>query len=98
MFMLTCARGYLQALKDHKIVFEEELLIINDLSARSGAEAAEKILNMPGRPDGVFVANDICAISCMQTVKKAGVKIPARYCIREKGSITILRHVLSSLT
>ncbi|MGN6640740.1 MAG: LacI family DNA-binding transcriptional regulator, partial [Mucilaginibacter sp.] len=71
------ARGYQQALKDHDIAFDEELLIINDLSARSGTEAAEKILNMKNRPDGVFVANDICAINCMQAVKKAGVKIPA---------------------
>lgn len=71
------ARGYQQALKDHDIAFDEELLIINDLSARSGTEAAEKILNMKDRPDGVFVANDICAINCMQAVKKAGIKIPA---------------------
>lgn len=71
------ARGYQQALKDHNIPFDEELLIINDLSAKSGTEAAEKILAMKNRPDGVFVANDICAISCMQAVKKAGVKIPA---------------------
>jgi LacI family transcriptional regulator len=70
------ARGYKQALIDHKIPFDEELLIINDLSAKSGHEAAETILNMSNRPDGVFVANDICAINCMQTVKKAGVKIP----------------------
>jgi len=71
------ARGYKQALQDHGIAFDDELLIINDLSAKAGIEAAEKILNMPERPDGVFVANDICAIACMQTIKKVGVKIPA---------------------
>lgn len=70
------ARGYKQALKDNNVLFDEELLIVNDLSSRSGAEAGEKILSMSKRPDGIFVANDICAISCMQTVKKAGVKIP----------------------
>lgn len=71
------ARGYEQALKDHKMPVADDLLIISDLSARSGADLAEKILNMPDRPDGVFVANDICAIACMQAMKKAGIKIPA---------------------
>jgi LacI family transcriptional regulator len=71
------ARGYKQALQDNKIPFDDELLIINDLSAKSGIEATEKILGMANRPDGVFVANDICAIACIQTMKKAGIKIPA---------------------
>ena len=31
---------------------------------------------MTTKPDGVFVANDICAISCMQALKKEGIKIP----------------------
>lgn len=70
-------RGYKQALLDHHIDFGDDLLMISDLSAKSGAEMAEKILGMPNRPDGVFVANDICAIAVMQTLKKAGVKIPA---------------------
>lgn len=71
------ARGYKQALQDHHIDFEDDLLMISDLSAKSGAEMAEKILSMTNRPDGVFVANDICAIAIMQAVKKAGIKIPA---------------------
>ncbi|MFI5162853.1 MAG: LacI family DNA-binding transcriptional regulator [Sphingobacteriales bacterium] len=71
------ARGYKQALQDNRIAFDDGLLIINDLSVKSGIEAAENILNMADRPDGVFVANDICAIACIQTMKKAGIKIPA---------------------
>ena len=70
------SRGYQQALKDNNIAIDDELLIISDLSAKAGTDAAEILLNMPQRPDGVFVANDICAISCMQAVKRAGVKIP----------------------
>jgi LacI family transcriptional regulator len=68
--------GYKHALADHNMAFDGELLIINDLSAVSGAEAASEILKMPVRPDGVFAANDTCAISCMQALKKEGVKIP----------------------
>jgi LacI family transcriptional regulator len=68
--------GYRQALTDHQVPFNEDLLIVNDLSARAGTEAAQSILAMPLRPDAVFTANDLCAISCMQALKKGGVKIP----------------------
>ena len=68
--------GYKQALADNNMLFDKNLLIVNDLSAVAGAEAARSILEMPEMPDGVFVANDICAIGCMQVLKKEGVKIP----------------------
>lgn len=69
--------GYKQALADHHIAYDEELMIINNLSAQAGHEAAELILKMPAMPDAVFAVNDACAVSCMQTLKKAGIKIPA---------------------
>jgi LacI family transcriptional regulator len=68
--------GYKKALEEHQLEFDENLLIINDLSSQAGIAAAEQILKMPVLPDGVFVTNDICAISCMQTLKKHGIKIP----------------------
>jgi len=69
-------KGYKQALLDHGIEFDEQLVIISGLSAIDGVEAAEQILKMPQRPDGVFAANDQCAVTCMQVLKKAGLKIP----------------------
>jgi LacI family transcriptional regulator len=68
--------GYKKALDDHHIPYSDDLLIINDLSANAGNEAAQQILKMPVMPDGIFAANDLCAISCMQVLKSAGIKIP----------------------
>ena len=69
--------GYKKALEDHNIQFDEDLVIINDLSSEAGIASAHQILKMSPRPDGVFSANDNCAISCMQTLKKEGIKLPA---------------------
>jgi LacI family transcriptional regulator len=69
-------RGYRKALETHQIAFDEQLVIINDLSAGASAAAAEAILTMPDRPDGIFAANDVSAVSCIQVLKKAGIKIP----------------------
>lgn len=69
-------QGYREALADHKIKFTEEDLIIGNLSMEAGSEAAEKISRMRSMPDGVFVANDNCAVGCMLSLKEKGVKIP----------------------
>jgi len=68
--------GYKQALADRDIPFDKNLFIVNDLNAQAGVESAGAILKMKNKPDGVFVANDVCAISCMQELKKHGIKIP----------------------
>lgn len=68
--------GYTQALAEHNIPFQEDMVIINDLSQDSGAAAAHAVLQMGSKPDGIFVANDNCAIGCMITLKQAGIKIP----------------------
>jgi LacI family transcriptional regulator len=68
--------GYKKALEDHKLPFDDELLIINDLSTQAGQDAGEIILNMKAKPDAVFVANDVCAVSCMQFLMDAGIRVP----------------------
>jgi len=68
--------GYKQALAEHRIKFEEEYVLISNLSQESGSAMAEIILNIQPRPDGVFVANDNCAVGCMVAIKKAGIRIP----------------------
>jgi len=69
-------KGYQQALQDNNIAFEDDLLIITDLSLKAAQEAADTILNMKDRPDAVFAANDFTAINSMLIIKKAGFKIP----------------------
>lgn len=69
-------KGYKDALFDNKIVFDENLLLIKDLSERCGVEAAMQILKMNPLPDGAFITNDFSAAVCMQTLKDNGISIP----------------------
>ena len=68
--------GYKQALADHQIPFDENYVLINNLSQEAGVQAAAAILQMNPLPDAIFAANDNCAIGCMIALKKAGIRIP----------------------
>lgn len=70
-------KGYKQALKDHAIPFDEKKLVyISKLNEETGIKAAEQILKMSSKPDGVFSANDTAAVYCMIKLKEAGILIP----------------------
>ena len=69
-------KGYRDALFDHGIPFDENLLIINDLTEQAGIEVAHQMLQMKSMPDGVFITNDFVAAVCMRTLKENGIKVP----------------------
>jgi LacI family transcriptional regulator len=70
-------KGYRQALKDHKIPFDEKLVHISQLTEQAGTEAAQHILKMGNKqPDAVFAANDTAAVYCMIKLKESGIRIP----------------------
>jgi len=69
-------RGYKQALTDNKIEFEQNLIVICDMSGQASTDAAKKILKMLPRPDGIFTSNDTTAVATMVELERAGVIIP----------------------
>lgn len=69
-------KGYRDALFDNGIIFEDDWLIIKDLSENAGIESAMKILKMKPLPDAAFITNDFVAAVCMRTLKENGVLIP----------------------
>lgn len=69
-------RGYKQALEDSGIKYDEELVLINDLTRQSANDYARQILKMKKRPDGIFTANDTTAVEVICEMQLAGVRIP----------------------
>lgn len=70
-------KGYRDALANHKLKYDEQQVIVTTLGQEAGAAAAQAILSMKPRPDGIFVANDTTAIGCMIALKAKGISIPA---------------------
>jgi LacI family transcriptional regulator len=69
-------KGYKDSLTDNGIPFNEELVIINDLSESAAIESAMQILKMDPLPDGIFITNDFVAAVVMRTLKENNINIP----------------------
>ena len=69
-------KGYKLALLDHNLPTSDELVRITNLSRQDGLEAAASIRQMAEPPDGLFVASDFCAVSCLSALKQSGLSVP----------------------
>lgn len=69
-------KGYRLALFEHGLPYQDELVMVTDLSQEAGFEVARLIQRMDRKPDGLFIANDLCAVSCMSELRKHGFSIP----------------------
>ncbi|HXR82835.1 MAG TPA: LacI family DNA-binding transcriptional regulator [Hanamia sp.] len=93
-------KGYKKALSDNKIPFDENLLIINDLSESAAIESAMKILQMDPLPDGAFITNDFVAAVVMRTLKENKIRIPADIAIvgfNNDAICTLIEPALSTI-
>jgi LacI family transcriptional regulator len=74
-------QGYKDALFDNNIPFNENYVLIKDLSEPCGIEAALEILKMTPLPDGAFITNDFSAAVGMQTLKEHEIDIPGNIAV-----------------
>jgi LacI family transcriptional regulator len=68
--------GYCQALHDHDIPLEEELVLFGDMALADGIKAMKQLLALPQRPDAIFSASDFAIVGAMQVLKQHQVRIP----------------------
>lgn len=70
-------RGYIEALRDHNLPIDEELIInLKAVTYKEGVKASNKLFDLDPIPDGLFAPGDIIAVSAVQTAKKRGLKVP----------------------
>lgn len=74
--------GYIDALKEHNLPIEKELIIkFPTLSFEEGHKATKKLLTLKSPPDGLFSANDTAALGAIIYAKKHRIKIPEELAI-----------------
>ena len=90
--------GYEQALKQYKVPFDPELVLVDKLDEESGERTVAKMLKMKNRPDGVFAANDTSAVSIICQLKKIGIRVPEDIAVVGFNNVHISRVIDPSLT
>lgn len=91
-------RGYQKALAEYQLAYDPALLLTNNLSDQDGIEAARTIMAMPELPDGIFVANDTCAVSCMSALEEMGVQVPQEIALAGFNNDAVSKVVRPKLT
>jgi len=66
--------GYLKALAESSIPFDESLVAEGDFTESGGYAAMQSLL--PAGPDAVFAASDIMALGAIRAVREAGLRVP----------------------
>ncbi|MCX6218109.1 LacI family DNA-binding transcriptional regulator [Spirosoma sp.] len=69
-------KGYKMALLEHDLPVLDELIRVTNFTRQDGLDVANHIANMDSPPDGLFVASDLCAASCMGGLRRNGFSIP----------------------
>jgi len=69
-------KGYMDALRKHKIEINESKIIETGVLVTDGERVMEQLINDNNLPDAIFAVNDPTAIGAMKTLKTHGYKIP----------------------
>lgn len=69
-------KGYRKALAENELPFTQDMLIIGDLSEKTGIDAALQMMKMKPMPDGAFFTSDFMASMCIRTLNENGVSVP----------------------
>lgn len=69
-------RGYCKALQELGLEQREDYVFHNSITIEAGTEAAQRILQMEDRPDGIFSAGDYPAITALDTFRRKGIRVP----------------------
>ncbi|MEF3077653.1 LacI family DNA-binding transcriptional regulator [Winogradskyella poriferorum] len=68
--------GYKQAIIDHGLEFDEDLVIETFSKVSEGRKTVKKLLKMKNPPDAIFSSSDFSALGAIQEIKDQGLSIP----------------------
>ena len=69
-------KGYIEALIQNGLPFDESLIVTNKLTSKDGIDATMQLMSLPYPPDAIFCGNDTTALSTMIYLRDKGFKIP----------------------
>jgi LacI family transcriptional regulator len=90
--------GFEEALADHGLPLDPQLLLPGDFRELSGFRAGTALGELRDRPTAVFAANDAMAVGCLSALRGSGLAIPEDVALAGFDDIPIARYLTPGLT
>lgn len=90
--------GYQEALEEHGIAFDPELVSEGNFLQPQGYRCAQHLLSLPNPPTALFVSNDVMAFGAMEAAHVRGLRIPDDLSIIGFDDIPQAAHVHPALS
>jgi len=90
--------GYIQALKDNELCFDDSLITEGEFSVKTAKLAVDKLLELKEKPTAIFVTSDLVAISIQTELQKCGFNIPDDISVMGFDNLPISSMVNPALT
>ncbi len=90
--------GYKKALEDYGIPYREEFVVDGQYDQEKTIHATKILLNLPTPPTAIVCCNDLMALSAMEVIISANLKIPEDIALIGFDNIDIAGHSLVQLT
>lgn len=73
--------GYIKALNEHGIPFDEDLVYEGNFKRECGFQGARRLMNLPCPPVAIMAATDHMALGALHFLKKNGYKVPQQVAV-----------------
>lgn len=90
--------GYKKALLEAGLEYDEEYVLVGNNQIDGGQLAFKKMNKKKGKPDGIFVANDLMALGVMEAIKVSGYSVPSDIAIVGFDDIDVASLIEPKLT
>ncbi|MBA7493172.1 HTH-type transcriptional repressor PurR [subsurface metagenome] len=69
--------GYLEALKEHALPRDDELIKIGNFKVQSGHSLALELISLPSTPTAILACNNMMGLGAMNALQEKGIQVPA---------------------
>lgn len=90
--------GYLQALKEAGLPFEESLVFSSNFQTGDGLEAARVFMQQANPPDAIMAATDYMAIGVLNYLDQKSISVPAQVAVVGFDNLNLLSNTKVPLT
>ncbi|MGC8782532.1 MAG: substrate-binding domain-containing protein, partial [Anaerolineae bacterium] len=90
--------GLRQALADHGLELPDDLVVLGDLTQKSGYQAAMRLLEGPRPPTAIAACNDLMALGAMSAIQERGLVVGRDVAVTGFDDIPMAEHSHPPLT